>query len=646
MRKVLLISLFVIFAVSCGMENSVNEMSKNFKFAQLMGKTIKQQQQTPKIGDFYLEGTHQTTYSSSINSSDASIKNSTGERPSVYRIVIQKAQSLTRIDRERHLSWKKTEGKIENQYISVFDSEEPSLSLDIFMETKKIDIRYIKGMNDYMIQGFTSMFDMNTTLKNELARLHSMQSFRIHDASDTIQVSGQSDKDNFGEMVIENGVPLLLKKWNYQCMFKTPRTFSGTHYFNECSDYHINDDFGITMPCSFTSATENISSTTFSNDNSKHEYKITVLRKNTKNKEELLDFLKKGEFFIGTIWNQSHPEFNYEKFRKDCWQNKSSLLCKITDELIAKHIIKYGTQETWQDSFNRSFTISSNENIKYITGPVYGKIEFTDNLRSKYKNSSNESIMYVTGPVHKKTEFIDNLRSKDKGFWPSLLLFGVDKEMYQLGFTVNPTALDLSRMLRYFLNYAEYEIREPSERKKIIFHGDFIIRTGASRDVLLTELERIVKENVNSAFQFKKLEEEQTVFIAKGKPELLLKKIEEKKSETSVPLGISIGNNEQAELGNCNSGTIGSFLNEMQDDFSVKIINETLSSDVCFSWNVFYPVKFTKTGIVLKKTRMCETVQAEDGEMQKILGEYLAEITKQSGITFQQEKRKVQVITW
>jgi hypothetical protein len=189
------------------------------------------------------------------------------------------------------------------------------------------------------------------------------------------------------------------------------------------------------------------------------------------------------------------------------------------------------------------------------------------------------------------------------------------------------TTNTLQHVLGLVLNFRRGEFDGPSQLLNKSIPGDWITRQGASKTDELMALEKILANELKKSFHFTPREIEREVIITAGRYQFHA--LGGLAKEHAVHLGTgSFPSNE----GGGGSGSLGEMLDWLGDRVGRLVIDETEPSNEMIVWRDH-----------LVKT-MHEIASSSDSG-RAVLNRLLENVSKQTSLTFRQERRKVVVWT-
>jgi len=186
--------------------------------------------------------------------------------------------------------------------------------------------------------------------------------------------------------------------------------------------------------------------------------------------------------------------------------------------------------------------------------------------------------------------------------------------------------LRLSEILQYVCGLDIVEYSGPEDLLELRLGGDWIVRRDASKAERLRSLERILYEETGKNITFKKQRIDTPVVKATGifqyhRPPGAL-------SENDVQLFAEASSNQSHAYTGGGSGTLAQFLRHLTNRTGRRFVDETLSSDMDVSWSDYTSSKLNPLSSVREKYRYDLALLLEN-------------VTKQTGLTFARERRKI-----
>jgi hypothetical protein len=258
---------------------------------------------------------------------------------------------------------------------------------------------------------------------------------------------------------------------------------------------------------------------------------------------------------------------------------------------------------SWKERFYEVYSLQDNEVLKRI------KLPFIPERRNYHLNrprppSSVDDYNYVSQFVF---------------YW------GDELSLRRMSTGTRTLIRRLNRILHPVIGLGNVDYEIPNELLNIDMSGDWIVREGTSKEMLLRSLEKIIKEETGREIEFVKEQVQADVIIVRGQY-----------SFESLP-GVKDGNYVLLSTnktdtyigGGSRSGTIEKFLRQLSDRVNMKIINETESQGIKIRWRNHDSSSF----------RQLEYNGQQYNEQLDLL---LKNLAFQTGLTFERTKAEVE----
>ena len=183
----------------------------------------------------------------------------------------------------------------------------------------------------------------------------------------------------------------------------------------------------------------------------------------------------------------------------------------------------------------------------------------------------------------------------------------------------------LQDVLGFVLNLRRGEFDGPAELLNRPVPGDWIVRQGASKAGQLTALEKILADELKMPIHFTPRELEREVIVAAGRYQF--HPLGDLPKERAVHLGTE---SLPSDSGGGGSGSLRKMLDWLGDRVSRLVIDETDSSNEMIQWRDHL-------------ARAAHEMASDTESGRELLKRLLENVSKQTSLTFHQERRKVRV---
>ena len=215
--------------------------------------------------------------------------------------------------------------------------------------------------------------------------------------------------------------------------------------------------------------------------------------------------------------------------------------------------------------------------------------------------------------------------SRPAGKLPSAYVFHWDDQLRMYGSF--RWGLLRDDVLKFALGFRQAEIEGPRELLEMAVPGDWVIRKGASKADLLKALEAIFRDEFKQSVVFTQREVERDVVVVKGSYKF--HPLGDVVGEARVHLGTD---SLPASEGGGGSGTLQEMFDWLGNRMNILVVNESESAG-------------SMPGIVWRDHLAEESarVPSNDEEGRATLKGVLANLTKQTELTFERQRRVVKV---
>lgn len=186
--------------------------------------------------------------------------------------------------------------------------------------------------------------------------------------------------------------------------------------------------------------------------------------------------------------------------------------------------------------------------------------------------------------------------------------------------------LKLSEILQYACELDIVEYSGPENLLDLRLAGDWIVRRDASRAERLQALERIVYEETGITITFEKRRIDTPVVRATGI--FRYHRLPGALGENNVQLFAEASDDQLRTRAGGGSGTLAQLLRHVTDRTGKRFVDDTLSSDMDVSWSDYESSKLTAHRQFRQKYRYDLALLLEN-------------VTRQTGLTFTTERRKI-----
>jgi WD40 repeat protein len=183
----------------------------------------------------------------------------------------------------------------------------------------------------------------------------------------------------------------------------------------------------------------------------------------------------------------------------------------------------------------------------------------------------------------------------------------------------------LEQVLGFVLKLGRGEFDGPADLLKMPVPGDWILRQGTSKADQLTALEKILAEELKKSIHFTPREVERDVIVAAGRYQF--HPLGGVQKERAVHLGTG---SFPANQGGGGSGSIRQMLDWLGDRIGRLVIDETEPSNQMIQWRDHL-------------ARTANDIGSDTAPGRELLKQLLDNVSKQTSLTFRQERRKVKV---
>jgi len=253
----------------------------------------------------------------------------------------------------------------------------------------------------------------------------------------------------------------------------------------------------------------------------------------------------------------------------------------------------------WRYHFDAVYSLKDGENIRYIPPPYISE-------RATYYRTeeTNQAKYEPRGPDY----FIFNQAGND--LRRNSMAFG-------------DTQHSLREILDEPLGFWRYEFSDSDQLLNINLAGDWTIREGANREVLLAALEPVILKATGRRIHFEKRMVERDVIVAHGTAKTL-------DWTTKVQI---FAEKSKVRGGGMGFGTLQQLLGLVGEQLDIYMVNEAQTSEpeqpgtASFDWAYYPDSNFSKMG----------------NRRDELTDKVLKNVSEQTGLTFTREKRLVNV---
>jgi hypothetical protein len=183
----------------------------------------------------------------------------------------------------------------------------------------------------------------------------------------------------------------------------------------------------------------------------------------------------------------------------------------------------------------------------------------------------------------------------------------------------------LQQVLGFALKLRRGEFDGPAELLNMPVPGDWIVRQGASKTDQLTALEKILADELKKPIHFTPHEIEREVVVAVGRYQF--HPLGRLSKQRAVHLGTG---SFPSDEGGGGSGSLGEMLDWLGDRVGRLVIDETEPSNERIQWRDHL-------------ARTTNEIALDNKSGHELLKHLLENVSKQTSLTFRQERRKVKV---
>jgi len=269
---------------------------------------------------------------------------------------------------------------------------------------------------------------------------------------------------------------------------------------------------------------------------------------------------------------------------------------------VAVHYYRFHVgPEAWRKRFEAAYRLNASEMIKHVKPPYMAE-------RDEYYHT--EPSLNSQAAAVKKA--------------PDYFIFRDDGEVFQeWGYSFGSGHVTLQRLLQHAFQLKTYELEGPDRLLNLNVDGDWVIRgelmDKMDTDAILKPLNALLSKELKRTVRIEKQTVKRDVVVASGS---ITTPISE-----ATPIDIYIADLKDAGGGGNGSGSLADLLNEAGNRLNIPVIAETPDQDFRASWKIHRDTYIQPTGL----------------RHSELIDKLLANLQRQTGLTFRHETRPVEV---